>query len=239
LQISIPELVDSINLQAAGCVIYSPADHSHQLCLQPNRSIPGSPEETEAWDCTSAISCLSGPWLLITLAGLNGVGSVDSQGARGKLWPEISKYVFETLYSGLPDPNNITGTFADGHLTDAFKYIALDPNADKRVKKKLILVLASWRDQFSSDPSMTLVAGLYKQCRGDGRRLGQQELADTIGLTLTPEETRRIEKDEMRKKEKQEKATKAQERQKKKRTPFEFEKVFFVISVVIAGSFIC
>ena len=35
--------------------------------VQPNRSIPGSPEETEAWDCTSAISCLSGPWLLITL----------------------------------------------------------------------------------------------------------------------------------------------------------------------------
>jgi hypothetical protein len=32
LQISIPELVDSINLQAAGCVIYSPADHSHQQC---------------------------------------------------------------------------------------------------------------------------------------------------------------------------------------------------------------
>jgi len=114
-------------------------------------------------------------------------------------------------------------TFADGHLTDAFKNIAIDPNADKRVKKKLILVLASWRDQFSSDPSMTLVAGLYKQCRGEGRRMSQQELSDTIGLQLTSEETRRIEKEEMRKKGKQEKAAKAQERQKK-RIPFEFEK---------------
>ena len=104
----------------------------------------------------------------------------------------------------------------------------MDPNADKRVKKKLIIVLASWRDQFSSDPSMALVAGLYKQCRGDGRRIGQQELAETIGLTLTPEETRQIEKEEMRKKEKQEKAAKAQDKQKKKRIPFEFEKVFFV-----------
>ena len=75
---------------------------------------------------------------------------------------------------------------------------------------------------------MTLVAGLYKQCRGDGKRMGQQDLADTIGLPLTAEETRRIENEEMRKKEKQEKAAKAQERQKKKRIPFEFEKVFFL-----------
>ena len=74
---------------------------------------------------------------------------------------------------------------------------------------------------------MTLVAGLYKQCHGDGKRMGQQELANTIGLTPTPEETRRIEKEEMRKKGKQGKALKAQERQKK-RTPFEFEKVFFL-----------
>ena len=145
-----------------------------------------------------------------------------------------------TLYSSLPDPNKKhIGTFADGHLTDAFKNIAIDPNADARVKKKLILVLASWRDQFSSDPSMTLVAGLYKQCRGEGRRMGQQELADTMGLALTSEETRRIEKEEMKKKVKKEKAVKAQERQKK-RTPFEFEKVFsFVISLVIAGSIVC
>jgi LAS seventeen-binding protein 5 len=145
----------------------------------------------------------------------------------------------EMLYSGLLDSNKTTGTFADGYLTDAFKNIALDPNADKRVKKKLILVLASWRDQFSSDPSMTLVAGLFKQCRGDGKRMTQQALADTVGLTLTPEETRRVEKEEMRKKEKLEKATKGQERQKKKRTLFDFEKVFFVISLVIASSSIC
>jgi hypothetical protein len=89
---------------------------------------------------------------------------------------------------------------------------------------------------------MTLVAGLYKQCRGEGKRIGQQDLgavADTIGLTLTPEETRRVEKDKLRMKERQEKAAKAQERQKKTRTPFEFEKVFFVNSLVIAGSSIC
>jgi LAS seventeen-binding protein 5 len=53
------------------------------------------------------------------------------------------------------------GTFADEHLTDALRNIANDPHADKRVRKKLILVLGSWHNQFSSDPSMTLVAGLF------------------------------------------------------------------------------
>ena len=202
--------------------------------VQPNRSIPGSPEETEAWDCTSAISCLSGPWSLITSnnVGLTIVGTADSQGACGKLRPEISKYVLEVaVFKYSRSQQKTTGTFADGHLTDAFKNIANDPNADKRVKKKLILVLASWRDQFSSDPSMTLVAGLYKQCRGDSNRMAQQGLTDTIGMPLIAEDTRRIEKEAMRKKAKQEKAVKAQERQKK-RTPFEFEKVFSLESIL-------
>lgn len=64
---------------------------------------------------------------------------------------------------------------------------------------------------------MTLVAGLYKQCRVVDKRIGQQELAETIGL---PEEKRRVEKEEMRKE--------AQDKQKKKRAPFDFEKVFFL-----------
>jgi len=74
---------------------------------------------------------------------------------------------------------------------------------------------------------MALVAGLYKQCRVDGKRIGQQELPDTMGSTTTPEEKRRIEKEEMRKKEQHQRAAKAQDRQKK-RVPFEFEKVFVV-----------
>ena len=198
--------------------------------LQSNRSIPGSPEETEAREYTSAISCLSGPSSLITFAEhFNGESALQILKALVENCGQ--KFQSMCLKSLLfLDPTQTTGTFADGHLTDAFKNIAIDPNADKRVKKKLILVLASWREQFSSDPSMALVAGLYKQCRGDGRRISQQELADTMGLTLTPEEKRVIEKDEMRKKGKQEKASKAQDRQKKKRIPFEFEKVFFADS---------
>lgn len=124
--------------------------------------------------------------------------------------------------------SNKTGTFADGHLTDALKNTANDYTTDKRVKKKLILVLASWQDQFSSDPSMSLVAGLYKQCQ-DGKRMTEQELPKMLGLpNVIPEEKKRVEKEETKKKVQQEKAGKAQDRQKKKRAPFDFEKVCFI-----------
>ena len=121
-------------------------------------------------------------------------------------------------------------TFADSHLTDALKHLASDPNTDKRVNKKLLLVLKSWRDQFKSDPSMTLVAGLYKQCRGDGRPLSQQELTHLIGLPSAAEDKKR-EKEEAKEKAKREKEEKERRRKERNeesrptRTPFEFEKV--------------
>ena len=75
---------------------------------------------------------------------------------------------------------------------------------------------------------MSLVAGLYKQCR-DGKRMAQQELPEMLGLPdVIPEEKKRVQKEETKKKVQQEKAGKAQDRQKKKRAPFEFEKVFFI-----------
>lgn len=74
---------------------------------------------------------------------------------------------------------------------------------------------------------MTLVAGLYKQYRVDGKRISQQEPVGSIGLLITPEEKRRSEKAEIKMKEQQEKAAKDQDRQRKKRTPFDFEKVLF------------
>lgn len=82
---------------------------------------------------------------------------------------------------------------------------------------------------------MTLVAGLYKQCRVDRNRLSQQEVVETN----KPEGKGRVEKEDTRKKEQQEKTAKAQDR-KKKRTPFEFEKVLFVKPfLVIVPSSIC
>ncbi|KZT02488.1 uncharacterized protein LAESUDRAFT_730235 [Laetiporus sulphureus 93-53] len=55
-------------------------------------------------------------------------------------------------------------TFADSHLMDALKVIATEPQTDPKVKKKLVSVLHGWHAQFKDDPSMTLVANLYKAC---------------------------------------------------------------------------
>jgi len=126
------------------------------------------------------------------------------------------------IFLSLARSNKPQGTFADGHLTDALVNMANDSNTDKRVQKKLILVLVSWRDQFSSDPSMALVAGLYKQC-GNLKRI-DQDVTDMWGSRPTPGEKKRVDKEEKRKKEQQEKAVIVQDKSKKKRVPFEFEK---------------
>jgi hypothetical protein len=110
-------------------------------------------------------------------------------------------------------------------MTDALKGLSNDSSADKRVKKKLLIVLGSWREQYKDDPSMSNVAGLYKHCRGEGRRISQQEMANLAGLNLNEEEKRRTEKQEAKKKAKLERAKKEEDRHNKKRAPFDFEKV--------------
>ncbi|KAF9566102.1 hypothetical protein CPC08DRAFT_128322 [Agrocybe pediades] len=121
------------------------------------------------------------------------------------------------------------GTFADGHMTDAIRLIANDPSTDRRVKKKLILVLGSWRDRYKDDPSMAVVAGLYSQCRVDSKQVANhQEIVNLMGLSQSAEEKKRREKQEAKlkaKKEKEERARKEEEnRRKTKRVPFDFEK---------------
>jgi hypothetical protein len=142
-------------------------------------------------------------------------------------------------------------TFADGQLTDALKHLATDSGTDPKVKKKLISVFASWHDQFRTDPSMTLVADLYRQYRPADR--SRQQTADAevehlftkMGVgsgiggdvgTTAEYERRRKEKEEKelakkKAKEAKENAKRAEEekRQKNKtrtrRQPFDFEKV--------------
>lgn len=134
-------------------------------------------------------------------------------------------------------------SFADGNLTDVIKHIALNPdnNVDKRVQKKMMLVLMSWHEQFKSDPSMTVVAGLYQQCKREKRHV--YELTDAVGLTDNSELKRRAEKEEAKRKAKQEKEEarerarlqeeEREERRRKekqnknrpRRAPFDFEKV--------------
>ncbi|KII94112.1 hypothetical protein PLICRDRAFT_36348 [Plicaturopsis crispa FD-325 SS-3] len=130
-------------------------------------------------------------------------------------------------------------TFADGQLTDALKTLAQDPGTDHKVKKKLIAVLASWNNQFKNDPSMTLVAGLYKQCRPADRRSVPPDLSlfapdpETVRRQLEKEEAKKkakAEKEEAkeRARREEEEARKRREREKrnkgKTRAPFDFEK---------------
>lgn len=93
-------------------------------------------------------------------------------------------------------------TFADGQMTDAIKQLATDPTTDLKVKKKLMSVLASWHAQFKDDPSMSLVAGLYKQYKPADRRSRSRDVthdADVQAMLRQQAET------DKRKKEKEEK----------------------------------
>ncbi|GLB35941.1 putative VHS domain containing protein [Lyophyllum shimeji] len=124
-------------------------------------------------------------------------------------------------------------SFADGHLTDALKNLSWDSSTDKRVRRKLTLVLASLHEQFNDDPSMSVVAGLYHQCGADARRRREQEITHFVGM---PEDKKKQEKDEARQRAKKEKEQakarkKEEERQRQRqgqnqsqRTPFVFEK---------------
>ncbi|KAJ7651724.1 hypothetical protein DFH06DRAFT_1207948 [Mycena polygramma] len=123
-------------------------------------------------------------------------------------------------------------TFADGQLTDTLKNLANDSNTDKKVKKKLLLVLASWQDQFKTDSSMTIVAGLYKQVRHD--RTERSHQLETLGLpdveALEREAKKKAKQEREQAKEKQrleeaERRRKEKERKNRpKRAPFDFQK---------------
>ena len=104
------------------------------------------------------------------------------------------------------------------------------------MKKKLLLVLASWRDQFKSDPSMSLVAGLYRQCNRSSRGASHDEV---VGV-LPNEDKKRAEKEEAKAKARQEKeeakekarreeerlqAERNRNRARQNHAPFVFEKV--------------
>ncbi|KAG8219635.1 hypothetical protein J3R82DRAFT_590 [Butyriboletus roseoflavus] len=114
----------------------------------------------------------------------------------------------------------------DDQLVDAIKHLASDPTADTKVRRKLLSILASWNTQFKNDPSLSTIAGLYKQSRPiDRRSHGRSESADAQF---------RNDKDAAKKRAKQEKedakekARKADEEARQntvrsRRAPFDFE----------------
>ncbi|KAF8632956.1 hypothetical protein AX15_001558 [Amanita polypyramis BW_CC] len=116
--------------------------------------------------------------------------------------------------------------FSDDQIVDAFKQLNFDSQTDKRVKKKLIMVLASWRDQYRADPSMSLFAGLYRQCKGDSRV--QSPPAELIQPDTAKEEKKKAKEDAKRreKMEREERRKKEEEERRKSsaRVPFNLEK---------------
>ncbi|KAJ3821202.1 hypothetical protein F5878DRAFT_539847 [Lentinula raphanica] len=167
----------------------------------------------------------------INLQGLTGTGEA-SRAIRKKLkhggphQQYRSLVILKALVENCGD--KFKTSFADGQLTDALRQIAGDRTTDKRVQKKLKLVLISWHEQFKSDPSMRSVSELYHMCRD----------IPTAKPTIDPmeveanrrraekEEAKRkakLEKEEARKKEEAERLKQKQMKNRPKRAPFNFE----------------
>ena len=114
-----------------------------------------------------------------------------------------------------------------------------DSDSDKRVKKKLLLVLLAWDEQYKDDPNMQFAGGILKQYgSGLARRSGsptspgKDKLAQ-MGPPNGEEDTKQKKKvdilSELRKSErakiKKEPKKKKKEQEQNKRVPFDFEKV--------------
>ncbi|KAJ6621094.1 hypothetical protein B0H10DRAFT_2018683, partial [Mycena sp. CBHHK59/15] len=181
-----------------------------------SRGIPSDPEEAQTWKPTPAIpgSCCES------------YRPSDLHQHPTILW-QILKALVEN------GGHRFQTTFADGQLTEALKHLANDSNTDKKVKKKVLLVMASWQDQFKSDPSMALVAGLYKQTRHD--KTERSATFDTLGLpdieAMEKADAKRkakLEREQAKEKARMdeiERRRKEKERKNKpKRAPFDFEK---------------
>ncbi|KAJ7246301.1 hypothetical protein B0H12DRAFT_1126609 [Mycena haematopus] len=149
--------------------------------------------------------------------------NLQAAGTRGKLWSQISK-------SHILRPDS--ATFADGQLVETIKHLANDQMTDKKVKKKLLLVLASWQDQSKSEPSMANLAGLYKQVRHDREERTQNLQAMALpDVEAIEREARRKAKQEREQAKERQRLEEAERRRKEKerksrpkRAPFDFEK---------------
>ncbi|KIJ29334.1 hypothetical protein M422DRAFT_54196 [Sphaerobolus stellatus SS14] len=65
---------------------------------------------------------------------------------------------------------NFQNNFADDRLLEAIRGLASDHSTDPAVKKKVLIVLASWKRQFEGEPRMRQVATLYDQYKPVQRR---------------------------------------------------------------------
>ena len=93
-----------------------------------------------------------------------------------------------------------------------------------KVKKKLLLMLASWRNQYQNDPSMSMFAGLYGQCRGVSRMQSRPTEAPAVGSDTSKEEKKKARQERERKNKEAEEA-KRKKTAKAGRVPFNLERV--------------
>ncbi|KAF5388507.1 hypothetical protein D9757_004606 [Collybiopsis confluens] len=166
----------------------------------------------------------------INLQGLTGTGEA-SRALRKKLkhgGPHQQYRALVILKALVENCNDKFKTsFADGQFTEALRQIASDRTADKRVQKKLKLVLMSWHEHFKGDPSMRSVSELYVMCKD----VNSSVLPDFIEVEASrrraeKEEAKRKtkqEKEEMRKKEEEERLNQKQNKNRSRRAAFNFE----------------
>ncbi|KAF8516706.1 hypothetical protein BU17DRAFT_50693 [Hysterangium stoloniferum] len=130
-------------------------------------------------------------------------------------------------------------SFADDRLTDAIKQLAIDPTGDPAVKKKVLIVLASWKRQFQDDPKMKLVASLFDQCRPTTHRKSAEHSAQPVVSEeyAAREREREREREERgaakrekeaakiraRREKEEERQRKSKDARRPKRKPFNFE----------------
>ncbi|KAF8349692.1 hypothetical protein F5887DRAFT_1069969 [Amanita rubescens] len=127
--------------------------------------------------------------------------------------------------------------FSDDQIVDAFKQLSSDPQTDTKVKKKLLLMLASWRNQYQNDPSMSMFAGLYGQCRGVSRMQSPPAEASTVSNDTSKEEKKKAKQ----KQERERRNKEAEEARRKKtakagRVPFNLERERPNVLSTIAGT---
>ncbi|KAF9076048.1 hypothetical protein BDP27DRAFT_1313828 [Rhodocollybia butyracea] len=167
----------------------------------------------------------------INLQGLTGTGEA-SRALRKKLkhggphQQYRALVILKALVENCGD--KFKTSFADGQLTDALRQIAGDRSADKRVQKKLRLVLMSWHEQFQSDPSMRSVSELYQMCKDIQPAKStidpmEVEAARRRAEKVEAKRMAKLEKEEARQREESERLKQTQMKNRPKRAPFDFE----------------
>ncbi|KAF7784048.1 hypothetical protein Agabi119p4_213 [Agaricus bisporus var. burnettii] len=114
-------------------------------------------------------------------------------------------------------PQKMKLAFSDSQFLDVLSGILLDEYINKRVKKKLTVVLLAWQDQFKDDSEMAAFQRLYSQVKGKNHRLSNDMMMNYV--------TEQKEKDAKKEKEKREarEARKREEAEERERIKKEKE----------------